>query len=115
ENSSAPVQCVNSCAHPQSAARPSAYALYKYPTFAAGTLFVLMLSGPPRLRFRDLQASLRGETDWVVAFHVVVWALAGLWILVQIGVRFQAKRPLLRLRLPLIIALGLIISLTVSI
>jgi O-antigen ligase len=112
---------MNSRAQPQSAilpqrsVRPSAYALHKYPTFAAGTLFVLMLSGPPRLRFRDLEASLRGEADWVVAFHVVVWGLAGLWVLMQICKRFQAKRRLLHLSVPQILSFGVVLSLAVSI
>lgn len=89
--------------------------IHKHPTFIGAALFLLILSGPPRLRFRDLEASLRGETDWVVAFHLVVWGLAGLWVLVQICKRFQAKLPVLRLSLPQILGLGLVLSLAVSI
>jgi len=89
--------------------------IYKKPTFTAAALLVLMLSGPPRLRFRDLDASLRGETDWVVFFHVGVWVLAGLWILLQVYKRIQVKLPLLQLRLPQILGLVLVLCLAVSI
>jgi O-antigen ligase/polysaccharide polymerase Wzy-like membrane protein len=89
--------------------------LNKRPTFTAAALFLLILSGPPKIRIRDPEASLHGDIDWVVILHVVVWGLAGLWVLLQIGKRFQAKRPLLRLRLAQILGLGVILSLAVSI
>jgi O-antigen ligase len=95
--------------------RLNGYWIRKHPTFVAAALFVLILSGPPRLRYRDPEASLRGEADWVVSLHIVVWGLAGLWVLVQICKRFQAKLPLLRLSLPQILGLGLVLSLAVSI
>ena len=74
-----------------------------------------MLSGPPRLRFRDLDASLRGDTDWVVFFHIGVWGFAGLWVLAQIYKRMQAKLPFLHMRLPQILGLMLIFCLALSI
>ncbi|OLB17188.1 MAG: hypothetical protein DMG58_13390 [Acidobacteria bacterium] len=89
--------------------------LYKRPTFTAAALFLLILSGPPRFRIRDGGASLRGEIDWVVILHVVVWTLAGFWVLLQIGRRFYAKRPVLSLRLPQILGLVLIICLSASV
>jgi hypothetical protein len=88
--------------------------LYKHPTVTAASLFLLILSGPPKFRVRDPGASLRGDTDWVVILHVVVWGLAGLWVLLQICKRFQAKRPLLRLRLPQILGLAMILCLAMS-
>jgi O-antigen ligase len=88
--------------------------LHQRATLAATTLFLLVLSGPPKFRFRDPEASLRGDTDWVVILHVAVWALAGLWVLLQIGRRLNAKRPLLRLSLPLILGLVMILCLTIS-
>ncbi|HEY2547323.1 MAG TPA: O-antigen ligase family protein [Candidatus Acidoferrum sp.] len=96
--------------------QPSIHAslLYKHPTVIAASLFLLILSGPPKFRVRDPAASLRGDTDWVVILHVVVWGLAGLWVLLQICKRFQAKRPLLRLRLPQILGLALIVGLAAS-
>jgi O-antigen ligase len=77
-------------------------------------LFLLILSGPPRMRSRDPEASLRGDLDWVVVFHLVVWGLAGLWVLLQVAKCFQAGRPLLRLRLPQILGLAMIFSLSLS-
>jgi len=94
---------------------PRVLFLYKHPTLTAVALFLLILSGPPKLRFRDLEASLRGETDWVVFFHLIVWGLAGFWVLLQIGKRLCAKRPVLRLRQPQILALVLIMCLSVSV
>jgi len=89
--------------------------LYKRPTVVAAALFLSILSGPPRFRFRDPEASLRSEMDWVVMLHVVVWGLAGLWVLLQIGKRRQTRRPLLRLHLPQVLGLGVVLGLAVSI
>jgi hypothetical protein len=72
------------------------------------------MSGPPKLRIRDPEASLRGDLDWVVILHITVWALAGLWVLLQIGKRLYGKRPLLRLRLPQILSLAMILGLAAS-
>jgi len=89
--------------------------IHKHPAVTAAALFLLILSGPPRLRIRDAEASLRGDLDWVVILHVVVWGLAGLWVLLQMGKRFYTKRPVLRLRLPQILGLALIICLSASV
>jgi hypothetical protein len=88
--------------------------LYKRPTIVAATLFLLILSGPPRFRMRDPEASLRGDLDWVVILHAVVWGLAGLWILWQFCKRFQAGRPLMHLCLPEILGLAMILHLAAS-
>jgi hypothetical protein len=88
--------------------------LYKRPTVIAAALFLLILSGPPRFRIRDPEASLRGDMDWVVILHAVVWGLAGLWVVWQLGKRFQAGRPLLRLRLPQILGLAMLLALAGS-
>jgi hypothetical protein len=90
------------------------HVLYKGPTVIAAALFLLILSGPPRFRIRDPEASLRGDIDWVVILHAVVWGLAGLWVMWQLGSRFQAGRPLLRLRLPQILGLAMILALAAS-
>lgn len=87
---------------------------WKPPTFTAAALFLLILSGPPRLRIRDPEASLRGEVDWVVTLHALVWGLAGLWVLCQMGKRFQSERPLLEVRLPQILGLSMILLLGLS-
>jgi len=90
------------------------YFLYRRPTVIAAALFLLILSGPPRFRARDPEASLRGEMDWIVILHAVVWGFAGLWVVWQLGKRFQARRPPLRLRLPQILGLAMILVLTAS-
>lgn len=82
--------------------------------FAVTLVFLLIFSGPPKFRLRDPEASLRDEIDWVVILHVIVWGLAGLLVLLQIGKRLNAKRPLLRLRLPQILGLTMILLLAVS-
>lgn len=43
-------------------------------------LFIVLLSGPPRIRERDPMASMRGEIDWVILLNAVIWTLAALWI-----------------------------------
>jgi O-Antigen ligase len=43
-------------------------------------LFFLLFSGPPKFRFRDPNDSLDSVIDWVACLHIVVWAIAGLWV-----------------------------------
>lgn len=99
----------------QTSGRLNVRLIHKHPTVTAIALFLSILSGPPRFRIRDGGASLRGEIDWVVILHVVVWTLAGFWVLLQIWKSFYAKRPVLRLRLPSILGLVLIICLSASV
>lgn len=87
----------------------------KKASLIATLLFVLILSGPPRFRIRDFDASLRGELDWVVLLNIAVWALAGLWVLRQIGNRFYARQRLVHMRLPQILGIVMIVCLTASI
>lgn len=89
--------------------------LYRHPTVIAATLYLLILSGLPRFRIRDPEASLRGDMDWVVTLHAAVWGIGSLWVLWQIGRRFQARRRLLRLRLPQVLGLAMILALAVSV
>jgi len=115
EQSATPAVEAESASQPHCAHRLSPRLLNKRATLTATVLFLLMLSGPPRLRIRDPEASLHGDIDWVVVFNIVVWGSAGLWILAQFARRLHAKRPLLRLRLPQILGLGMICCLAVSI
>jgi O-antigen ligase len=73
-----------------------------------------MFSGPPKFRIRDVEASLRGDVDWVVVLHILVWGLAGAWVLFHIGKRGRAKLLLKRLRLPQKLGLAMILCLAVS-
>jgi O-antigen ligase len=83
-------------------------------SFIATLLFFLIFSGPPRLRIRDAEASLRGEVDWVVILHVVVWVSAGLWVLYQIWKHLEAKRLIPHFCLPQKLGLSMTFCLAVS-
>jgi O-antigen ligase len=119
-NCFAPTRNVNQPAQAGSGILPGSFSgfvprfLCRQPTFTAAFLFLLILSGPPKLRARDAEASLRGDADWVVILHVLVWGLAGIWVLLQIGKRLYAKQPLLRLRLAQILGLAMILCLAAS-
>jgi hypothetical protein len=43
-------------------------------------LFLLLFSGPPKLRMRDPGASLEGLIDWSVLLNVSVWIVGGIWV-----------------------------------
>jgi O-antigen ligase len=88
--------------------------VYQHATFATTLLFLLMFSGPPKFRIRDVEASLRGDVDWVVVLHILVWGLAGAWVLFHIGKRGRAKLLLKRLRLAQKLGLAMILCLAVS-
>ena len=98
----------------QNTLRPRVKLLHKRPTFTAVLLFLAILSGPPSLRFRDPGASLRGDIDWVVILHILVWGAAGAWVLFQIGKRGRAKLLFNRLSLPQKLGLVMILCLTLS-
>lgn len=44
----------------------------------------MLLSGPPKFRLRDPNASLYGEIDWVILFQVSTWGIAGIWVFYQL-------------------------------
>jgi hypothetical protein len=88
--------------------------VYQHAAFAATLLFLLMFSGPPKFRLRDPEASLRGEVDWVVVLHIVVWGLAGAWVLIEIGKRGRVKLLLNRLSLPQELGVAMTLCLAVS-
>jgi O-antigen ligase len=73
-----------------------------------------MFSGPPRFRIREPEASLRGDIDSVVVLHIVVWGLAGAWVLFQIGKPGNAKRLLTRLSATQKLGMAMIFLLAVS-
>jgi O-antigen ligase len=96
------------------AARSKPVFVCQHATFVATLLFLLMYSGPPKFRIRDPEASLHGDMDWVVVLHIVVWGLAGAWILFQILKRGRAKLFLARLRIPQKLGLAMILLLALS-
>lgn len=50
------------------------------PKFYEILIFLLMFSGPPRFRSRDLMASIRGEIDWVVLLNLIIWTAGALLV-----------------------------------
>lgn len=50
------------------------------PKFYEILIFLLMFSGPPRFRSRDIMASFRGEIDWVVLLNLIIWMAGALFI-----------------------------------
>ncbi len=80
-----------------------------------GILFLLIFSGPPKLRDRDPLGSIRGDVDSVVLLHLLVWGLAGVWLCYQLVVRrLVERRALLRLWIPQKLGLMLILCLGAS-
>ena len=77
-------------------------------------LFLLIFSGPPKFRIRDPEASLRGDMDWVVVLHILVWGLAGAWVLCEVAKRGHLTRVLKRLSLPQKLGLAMILLLAAS-
>jgi hypothetical protein len=77
-------------------------------------LFFLVFSGPPRLRIRDGDASLRGDIDGVVILHVVVWAWAGIWVFYQVWKHPQSRRRMLQFSLPQKFGLAMVLCLALA-
>lgn len=60
------------------------------PSFGVLLLFLLLFSGPPKLRMRDPGASLEGLIDWSILLNVSAWIIGGFWV--------WSKRKLWRLQ-----------------
>lgn len=54
------------------------------PKFYDTLLFVVLLSGPPKLRVRDPLESMESVVDWSVLLNLGVWACGALWILTRV-------------------------------
>jgi hypothetical protein len=54
------------------------------PTWLESLLFLLLMSGPPKFRGRDLTASLAGELDVVALIQIAVWLCGGLWVIARL-------------------------------
>lgn len=80
----------------------------------ATVLFLLLFSGPPKFRHRDATASLHGEIDAVILLHIIVWALAGVWVSYQMRFYFHRKDRRLQWRLPQKLGIGLVAALGLS-
>ncbi|MCI0539901.1 MAG: hypothetical protein L0Z50_32240, partial [Verrucomicrobiales bacterium] len=65
------------------------------PGFAT-LVFLVLLSGPPKFRFRDAEASLYGELDLATILNVLVWCVGGFWVAWQVWQHASGKRPPLK-------------------
>jgi hypothetical protein len=84
------------------------------PSIVGSLLFVLLFSGPPRFRERDITASLQANIDAVVIFHVLVWVVAGVWIFYQMRFYFQENMKPAGFYLPQKLGLALVAALGLS-
>jgi O-antigen ligase len=83
-------------------------------SFFAGLLFLVLFSGPPKLRLRDPTASLSGEVDLSIIATVVVWVAGGLWVFYQLYRVYRGTHPPLRLCFPQKVAALVIVLLGAS-
>ncbi|MEL7667810.1 MAG: O-antigen ligase family protein [Actinomycetota bacterium] len=77
-------------------------------------LFLLAFWGPPRLRSRDVLASLGLQLDWAVGVNIAVWLMVGLWIFNEFNVYALVHRRLPRLSAPVSAGLMLAAALLLS-
>jgi O-antigen ligase len=54
------------------------------PTPLESLLFLGLMTGPPKFRYRDVTASLTGAVDSVVLLQIVVWTCGGLWVFARL-------------------------------
>lgn len=66
--------------------------LTRKPTIVLSLLFLCVLSGPPAFRGRDPTATLRAELDWSILLNVLVWAVAGTWVIYRLFLDVLIKR-----------------------
>ncbi len=107
----------NSTTKPGAPRRQASRGLAK-PGLIASSVFILLLTGPPKFRFRDPESSLYQELDLATVVNAVVWVAAGVWLLWQLREHFVGKRPPLRLttthKWALVVILVLAASIPVS-
>ena len=77
-------------------------------------VFLLLMSGPPKLRDRDPTASLQGVIDSVVVFHIVLWACGAAWVFFRLYPVLIRRGVLPRLHSVQIVSLLLIAALSLS-
>lgn len=85
------------------------------PRWFDSLLFVVLMSGPPKLRGRDPFASLAGTIDSVVALQVGIWVLGGLWVLAHIYPDVVRRGRLPAMNPAQIIGALFIVSLTLAV
>ena len=60
-------------------------------------LFIALQTGPPRLRRREVTASLSFEIDWAVILNAVVLGLGALWVFARLNEHLLTAKSLPRL------------------
>lgn len=85
------------------------------PGVVDGLLFLLLMSGPPKFRARDITASLRSEVDTAIGVQLVVWSIGFLWVLYRLYPLVIRRRVLPKLEPLHAIGLAFLLSLTFSI
>jgi O-antigen ligase len=53
-------------------------------TWLDSLLFLALMSGPPKFRYRDSTASLAGTIDLAALIQIGVWACGGLWVIMSL-------------------------------
>jgi O-antigen ligase len=84
--------------------------------------FFLLFSGPPRFRFREADSSLSGIIDFAVILQLLVWGIAGIYLLSQLRKASRRTTPLWEFQLThkagivliALLALGTLTSLSPS-
>lgn len=70
------------------------------PTWVDVAVFLMLFSGPPRLRIRDATASLRGETDAAILLRLFVWGAAFVWLIARLYPFLLIRGTVPRMSLP---------------
>lgn len=64
--------------------RPGSPMSFTKPNIIDSLIFVLLLSGPPRLRRRDVTLAMRADVDWAVMIELIVWGSGFVWLFIRL-------------------------------
>ena len=87
-------------ARPASPARWGPAVRFATPRVVDFLCFLLLLSGPPKLRLREASASLRGEMDAAILLRLAVWAGGLAWLLARLYPMLVERGSVPRLAAP---------------
>jgi O-antigen ligase len=62
------------------------------PGWVVSTLFFLLVTGPPKFRSRDLDASVRGEVDFAIFVQIAVYVAAFAWCTRELYLRPELRK-----------------------
>lgn len=90
--------------------------IFREPSKIASLIFFLLLSGPPRLRVRDVNASLQGVLDWSTLLNISIWLLGAGWLVIYFLKRIVSyRKQQFRMNYINILSIAFAICLTLSI